>query len=90
MLCQQVPTLGTATTGTNASWHYHPAQITHARRFLAVTKSNTFADAHPETDAVPVTILVEMAILLRCSLPPILNSPLLDTIHNPTTTIFKD
>jgi hypothetical protein len=83
MLCQQVPALATATTGTNASWHYHPAQITHTRCFLAVTKSNTFADAHPETDAIRVTVLLETATLLRCSLPHILNSPLLDTIHNP-------
>jgi hypothetical protein len=49
----------TATTGTKDSWHYHPAQITHTRRFFAVTKSNTFADAHPETDALPVTIYFE-------------------------------
>jgi hypothetical protein len=41
MLCQHVPTPATATTGTKDSWHYHPAQITHTRRFLAVTKSNT-------------------------------------------------
>jgi hypothetical protein len=60
------------------------------RRFLAVTKSNTFADAHPETDAIPVTILRETERLLRCSLPHTLNSPLLDTIHNSTSITFKD
>jgi hypothetical protein len=90
MLCQQVPPPATATTGTKVSWHYHPAQITHTRRFLAVTKSNTFADAHPETDAIPVTIIRETDTLLRCSLPPTLNSPLLVTAPKPTSTTFKD
>jgi hypothetical protein len=66
------------------------AQITHARRFLAVSKSNTFADARPEIDAVPVTVLLETATLLRCSLPPISNSPVLDTIYTSTSTTFKD
>jgi hypothetical protein len=81
MLCQKVPPPATATTGTKASRHYHhPAQITNARRFLVVSKSNTFADAGPEIDAVPVTVLLGTTTLLRCSLPPISNSPMLDTI----------
>jgi hypothetical protein len=51
MLHQKMPptatatATATATTGTKASWNYQPAQITHARRFLAESKSNTFANA---------------------------------------------
>jgi hypothetical protein len=75
MLYQKVPPPATATTGTKASWHYHPAQITHARQFLAVSKSNTFADAHPEIDAVLVTVLFETTTLLRCSLYPLRTAP---------------
>jgi hypothetical protein len=81
MLCQKVPPLATATTGNKASWNYHLALITHARRFLAVSKSNTLADTRPEIDAVPVTVLLETATVLRCSLPPTPDSPVLDTIH---------
>jgi hypothetical protein len=58
MLCQKVPPKATATSSSEESWNYHPAQITHARRFLAVPKSKTFADARPDIDAVPVTVLL--------------------------------
>jgi hypothetical protein len=47
----------------------------------------SYTDARPETDAVPV--LLETATLLRCPLPLTLNSPSLDSIHNPTSTTFK-
>jgi hypothetical protein len=86
MLCQQVSS--TATTGTKSSWHYHPAPITHARRFLAASTSNTFADERPDTDAIPVTVLLETDTLIRCSLPPTSNSPML---AKPTTcNTFQD
>jgi hypothetical protein len=57
---------------------------------LAVSKSNTFAGARPEIDAAPVTILLETPSLLRWSLPPIPNAPVLDTIHTTTCTTFND
>jgi hypothetical protein len=96
LLC--LPPSATAAPGTTASRRYHPAQITHTRRFLALSKSNTFAHARPEIDAVPATVLLETPTLLRCSLPPISNTPVLDTIHTPvletihttTSTTIKD
>jgi hypothetical protein len=62
---------------THLQMNYHPAHITYARRFLAVSKSNTFADERPDIDATPVTVLLETATLLRYSLPPTSNSPML-------------
>jgi hypothetical protein len=75
-----------ASTSITASWYNHPAQITHTRRFLAFLKSNTFADARPEIDAVPVTVILETHTLLRCVLPFISNTP----IHTITSTTYKD
>jgi hypothetical protein len=86
MLCQQVSS--TATSGTKSSWNYHPAPITYARRFLAVSKSNTFADERPDIDAIPVTVLLETATIFRCSLLPTSNSHML---AKPTTcTTYQD
>jgi hypothetical protein len=69
----------TAPSGTAASLHYHPAEITHTRRFYAASKSTSFEDARPELDAVPVTVLRETLTLLQCSLPPISNASVLET-----------
>jgi hypothetical protein len=51
----------TAPPGTAAFWQYHPAEITHTRRFLAVSTSNDpFQDSRPSLDgAVPITVLRE-------------------------------
>jgi hypothetical protein len=52
---------------TKASWHYDPARITHARRFLAVLKNNTFICRRTSWN--------RWGTLLRCSFPPTSNSP---------------
>ncbi len=88
MLCVEVSPLATTATDTTASWLYHPAQITHTRRFLAVSKSNTFADARPEIDAVPVTVLRDIPSLFRFPLPPISNTSALYTLRSHTRTTF--
>jgi hypothetical protein len=89
MLRLYVSPSAAAATDTTASWLYRPTHITHTRRFLAVSKSNTLADARPEVDAVPVTALLQTPKLLGCSLPPIPNAPALDTVHTTTSTTLK-
>jgi hypothetical protein len=81
----------TATPSTDASWHYHPAEITQTRRFLAVlTRNDAFQDSRSDFDAVPITVLREIPILLRCSLPPIPPYCVLVTISSQACATYAD
>jgi hypothetical protein len=72
------PRLMDATQPSDWITYYDPSS-----QVLALSNSNTFADARPEIDAATVTVLLETPTLLRCSLPPISNTPVLDTYTLP-------
>jgi hypothetical protein len=76
---QMVSPPATARPGTAFSWHYHPAEITHPRRFPALpTRNDAFLDSRPDLDAVPATVLREASTLLQWSLSPIPADSMLD------------
>jgi hypothetical protein len=86
MLCLNVPSSGTsATCIAPLLLGYTTQLITHTRLFLALY-CNTFADAM----RYPSRSSRDSHIILRCSLPPIPNAPVLDTIHPTTSTTFND
>jgi hypothetical protein len=63
----------------------------YTRQFLAVsTRNETFQDARPLLDAVPITVLRRTPTLLRCSLPPIQPDSVLDTMLSPICATFAD
>jgi hypothetical protein len=88
LICQMLSPSATAPPGSATSWYY--GEITHKRRFCAVsTRNKPFQDSRPPPDALPITVLRETPTLLRCSLPPTPPDSVLDSIRSPICFVLK-